>query len=200
MTSKIHQCLLFVSSALLLVVFQISVWGQSAANSGQISGQVLDSSGLAVPGLEVSARNKDTNLIRITITDEAGRYAIGPLPLSNYQVILKPANLEEATQDVYVSLGGRSTANFQLGVQPVRQSVTVTADAPGVIEPSQTFSKSILTEIQLRNLPAPGRRIKNLFLLTPATQIEPECGGFSISGQKGVFTSFNVDGGRSPVV
>ena len=71
----------------------------------------------------------------------------------------------------------------------------MTADAPGVIEPSQTFSKSILTEIQLRNLPAPGRRIKNLFLLTPATQIEPECGGFSISGQKGVFTSFNVDGG-----
>ena len=195
MTSKIHQCLLFVSSALLLVVFQISVWGQSAANSGQISGQVLDSSGLAVPGLEVSARNKDTNLIRTTITDEAGRYAIGPLPLGNYQVTLKPANLEEATQDVYVSLGGRSTANFQLGVQPVRQSVTVTADAPGVIEPSQTFSKSILTEIQLRNLPAPGRRIKNLFLLTPATQIEPECGGFSISGQKGVFTSFNVDGG-----
>ena len=107
MTSKIHQCLLFVSSALLLVVFQISVWGQSAANSGQISGQVLDSSGLAVPGLEVSARNKDTNLIRTTITDEAGRYAIGPLPLGNYQVTLKPANLEEATQDVYVSLGGR---------------------------------------------------------------------------------------------
>src|SRR5439155_10113474 len=84
-----------------------------------------------------------------------------------YQVTLKPANLEEATQDVYVSLGGRSTANFELGVQPVRQSVTVTADVPGVIEPTQTFSKSIFTEIQLRNLPAPGRRIKNLFLLTP---------------------------------
>ena len=195
MKSKINHCLLWLSSALLLLVFQTTLWGQSAANSGQISGQVLDSSGLAVAGLEVSARNKDTNLVRTTITDEAGRYAIGPLPLGNYAVTLKPANLEEATQDVYVSLGGRSTANFELGVQPVRQSVTVTADAPGVIEPTQTFSKSILTEIQLRNLPAPGRRIKNLFLLTPATQIEPECGGFSISCQKGVFTSFNVDGG-----
>ena len=64
-----------------------------------------------------------------------------------------------------------------------------------MIEPTQTFNKAVLTELQLRNIPAPGRRIKNLFLLTPATQIEPECGGFSISGQKGVYTSFNVDGG-----
>src|SRR5436190_16956398 len=79
-------------------------------------------------------------------------------------------------------------------MQTIRESIDVVADNTA-IEPSQTFSKAVLTDIQLRNLPANGRRIRNLFLLTPSTQIEPECGGFAISGQKGLFTNINVDGG-----
>src|SRR6185295_6631075 len=115
-------------------------------------------------------------------------------PLGTYEVTVAPPNMEPTAQQVYVSLGGRASADFHVGITPVRESVNVLAEVPGRIEPEQTFSKAVLTELQLRNIPAPGRRIKNLFLLTPATQIEPECGGFSISGQKGVYTSFNVDG------
>jgi hypothetical protein len=166
---------------------------QASANSGQIAGQVLDPSGAAVAAVEVIVRQVDTNYARTVVTDNTGRYAAGPVPLGLYEVAVHPANMEAATQRVYVSLGGRSTANFTLGVAPVLESVDVVAG--GHPEPGQTFSKAVLTDLQLRNLPAPGRRIKNLFLLTPATQIEPECGGFSISGQKGIFTSFNVDGG-----
>ena len=69
----------------LLLLCTVSVpsrlWAQSAANSGQIAGQVLDPSGAAVPGVEVSARNIDTNYTRMATTDDAGRYAVGPVPL-----------------------------------------------------------------------------------------------------------------------
>jgi hypothetical protein len=34
-----------------------------------------------------------------------------------------------------------------------------------------------------------------MFQLTPGTQIEPECGGFSVSGQKGTMINLNLDGG-----
>jgi len=37
------------------------LWAQSAANSGQIAGEILDPSGAAVAGVEVSVRNVDTN-------------------------------------------------------------------------------------------------------------------------------------------
>jgi hypothetical protein len=180
---------------IILLCLPTVLSGQSAANSGQISGQVLDPSGAVLPGIEVSIRNIDTNYRRVANTDESGRYAIGPVPLGTYEITVAPANMQAATQQVYVSLGGRANGDFRLGLPSIRESVSVVADVPGRIEPEQTFSKAVLTELQLRNIPAPGRRIKNLFLLTPATQIEPECGGFSISGQKGVFTSFNVDGG-----
>ncbi len=168
--------------------------GQSAANSGQIAGQVLDPSGAVVAGVEVTARNIDTNYTRTGTTDESGLYAIGTVPLGTYEVTVKPANLAASTQQVYVSLGGRTTANFDLGIQPVSQSLDVVATR-NAIEPGQTFSKSVLTDIQMRNLPLNGRRLRNAFLLTPSTQVEPECGGFAISGQKGLFTSINVDGG-----
>jgi hypothetical protein len=167
---------------------------QSSASSGQISGHVLDPSGGAVANVEVIVRQMDTNYSRSAETDAEGRYAVGPVPVGPYEVTVKPANMEAATRVVYVSLGGRAEADFDLGLAQVRESIDVVG-AQGIIEPSNTFSKAVLTNIQLRNLPAPGRRIKNLFQQTPATQIEPECGGFSISGQKGVYTSFNVDGG-----
>jgi len=186
---------IFFRSILFALSLPAVLLAQSAANSGQIAGQVVDPSGLAVPGVEISARNIDTNYTRIATTDDDGRYAVGPVPLGNYEVTAVPTNLQRMTQQVYVSLGGRASADFHVGITPVRESVDVVAEVPGRIEPEQTFSKAVLTELQLRNIPAPGRRIKNLFLLTPATQIEPECGGFSISGQKGVFTSINVDGG-----
>lgn len=191
-----HIVFLSVWMAALVAGFLLpkSLSAQADATSGHIVGQVLDPSGGAVVGADVTIRNIGTNYNRTIATDAAGRYAVGPVPLGTYEVTVKPANLEASTQQVYVSLGGRATANFDLGVQPVRESINVVADAPAVIEPGQSFSKAVLTDLQLRNLPAPGRRVRQLFLLTPTTQIEPECGGFSIAGQKGVYTSLNVDG------
>jgi len=180
------------SSLVLMLLLPIgAARAQSAANSGQIGGEVRDPSGAAIPSAEVTSRNVDTNSIRTVSSDQEGRYAIGPLPLGTYEVTAKAANMEAQTQRVYVSLGGRVNINFHLGVQSLHETVEVGTG----IEPAQTSSKAVLTDVQLRNLPAPGRRIKNLFLLTPSTQIEPECGGFSISGQKGVYTNINVDGG-----
>jgi len=164
---------------------------QSAAAAGQIVGQVSDPSGASIVGVEVSARNKDTNYTRSARTDDSGRYAFGQLPLGRYEVTVRGAGVQPSPQDAAVTLGGSATVNFDLSVGAVTESVEVSA----ALDRSSTLSKSVLTELQVRNLPANGRRIRSMFLLTPATQIEPECGGFAISGQKGLFTNINVDGG-----
>lgn len=162
---------------------------QGSATGGQVGGQVIDPQGAPIQGAAVTLRHVETNYSRTVTTDQAGRYAIGPIPTGAYEIVARPAGMQPASERVHVSLGGRSTVNFQVGLAGLEESVDVQT------EPDQLGARSILTEIQLRNIPAPGRRLKNLFLQTPATQIEPECGGFSISGQKGVYTSFNVDGG-----
>jgi hypothetical protein len=169
-------------------------FAQSAASSGQIVGQVVDATGGAVAAAEVTVRSKDTNLSRRTKTDSAGRYALSLLPLSTYEVVVSGAGFEPVVREIVVTLGATSTANVTLKVAGVTEGVEV-GGAAARVDRAGTHSKSVLTDLQIQNLPANGRRIRSMFLLTPSTQIEPECGGFAISGQKGLFTNINVDGG-----
>jgi hypothetical protein len=165
---------------------------QAAASSGQIVGQIADSSGAAIVGAQVTVQSDDTNLVRHAISDSAGRYAISLLPLGSFNVTVEASGLESARQPVVVRMGASVSANFALRVAGFSESVQVPVSA---VETAGTEGKAVLTDLQLQNLPASGRRVRSLFLFTPATQIEPECGGFAISGQKGVYTSINVDGG-----
>ena len=79
---------LLFTLVLVITIFNFAemAWGQSAANTGQIVGQVLDPSGGSVAGAEVTVRNKDTNFSRRATTDTAGRYAASYLPLGPYEV------------------------------------------------------------------------------------------------------------------
>jgi len=170
------------------------LWSQSAANSGQIVGLILDPSAAAVAGAQVTVRNKDTNFTRSTATDSAGRYAVW-VPLGPYEVTVKESGMQTPTQDAFVSLGSSVTVSFKLALAGRTESVEVTTDAPG-LEPTRSAPKSILTDLQIHELPSNGRRVQNTVTQTPTALIEPECRGFSISGQKGIYSNVSIDGGE----
>lgn len=174
----------------MLTVSPVAALAQTAANSGQIVGQVVDTTGAAVVDAEITIRSTDTNHVRRTTTDSSGRYAVTLLPLATYEVVARRAGFEPARQEVVVTLGASPGASFQLAVAGITEDVAVSGGAD-----SGTHAKAVLTDLQVQNLPASGRRIRSLFQLTPGTQIEPECGGFAVAGQKGTFINMNVDGG-----
>jgi hypothetical protein len=167
---------------------------QSAANSGAIIGQIIDPSSAAVQGVRVTVRNQDTNFTRRTTTDGAGRYAIAEVPLGPYEVEAEAAGFAKAQQQVVVTLGSSISAAFRLTVAARSESVVVNGAAAG-IEPARTSPKAVLTERELRSLPSNGRRVQNNVTETPTALIEPECRGFSISGQKGIYANVSIDGG-----
>ena len=96
------------------ILLFVLLWAQSAANTGQIVGQIVDQSGAAVGGAEVTVKNKDTNFSRTVATDSAGRYAAPYLPLGPYTVSVTAAGLQAPAQDVFVTLGSSISANFNL--------------------------------------------------------------------------------------
>ncbi len=169
---------------------------QSAANSGQIVGRVEDPSSASIAGVEVTLRNKDTNLTRRTSTDNEGRYAASNLPLGPYEISAKADLFEMSSAEAFLTAGSSVSVNFRLEIAGKAESVQViaTAETPGV-EATRTAPKSILTDLQIHELPSNGRRIQNLVTQMPATLIEPECSGFSVSGQKGIYANVSVDGG-----
>ncbi len=169
------------------------VSAQSAANSGAIVGKVEDASSASLPNATVVLRNRDTNLSRTVTADSSGRFAALDLPLGPYEVRANAKDFEPAMQEVFVTLGSVVSAPFRLSIAAQAQSVNVYAQDPG-LEPNRSYPRTILTEMQIRELPSNGRRLQNNLVETPTTLIEPECRGFSISGQKGIYANVSIDG------
>src|SRR5712692_8081704 len=68
-----------LASALISAV----VWAQVTA---QISGTVRDQSGAVSPGVEISATQTETGIVRKVVTNETGFYVLSNLALGPYRV------------------------------------------------------------------------------------------------------------------
>src|ERR1700674_3794982 len=58
----------------------------SAQSTAQISGIVSDPSGAVLPGVEVTATQTDTGLIRSVVSNETGSYTMPALPVGPYRL------------------------------------------------------------------------------------------------------------------
>lgn len=158
--------------AALVVMHPATARAQAAGPTGEIVGHIVDRSGAAVVNAAVTVRGTETNLVRKTTSDATGRYAVSQLPLGAFEISVESPGFAPATETVAVRMGTSVTVNVTLGVAGVAENVEV---ATGVAEATAADGKAVLTAMQLQSLPAAGRRVRSLFLLTPATQIEPEC-------------------------
>ncbi|MBV9507369.1 MAG: carboxypeptidase regulatory-like domain-containing protein, partial [Acidobacteriia bacterium] len=141
----------------VLLALGTTGWAQSGANSGQIVGQVLDPSAAAISGAAASILNKDTHFKRTATTDKAGRYAVSDLPLGPYLVSVNASGFETTAQDALVTLGSSVSVNFNLPLAGKTESLKVTGDDVPGIEPTASAPKSILTDLQIHELPSQGR-------------------------------------------
>ena len=162
-----------VVAAIGLLNSPAMLWSQTGGNSGEIVGQVLDSSSASISGAKVTVRNKATNFTRGATTDSAGRYAVSLLPLGPYEVTAKAAGFNLSAQEAAVGLGDSVTADFKLSVGASREAVEVKAELSAP-DPTLALSKSVLTDLQIHDLPSNGRRLQNLIWDIPGGQLEPE--------------------------
>src|ERR1700756_3632697 len=101
--------------ALLLFVHATLAFAQS--DNGQISGQVTDPQGLAVPDAAVQVINQATLTKRETKTDAAGNYSVLSLPEGRYQVVVTVSGFSTVmSQDISVAGGQSAVFNVQLTV------------------------------------------------------------------------------------
>ena len=65
---------------LVLLLFAVAHPGYSQTTNGSILGDIVDSSGAALPGVAVSATSVETGAIRQTLTNAVGAYRLAALP------------------------------------------------------------------------------------------------------------------------
>ncbi len=164
----------FVSqiSAVLAILLCTGAFAYGQADKATITGFVSDSSGAAVPGVKVVARNTATGAAFNTVTNEVGIYNISSLPAGIYTVQMEQAGFREyLRQDVQLVVAQVAQINVHLEVGAVDQVVTVSGAEP-LLETETSTEATGLQEQAIRDLPlnaAGGRDALNVLIQSVPT-------------------------------
>jgi carboxypeptidase family protein len=165
--------------------------------SASLSGIVTDPTGAPVPAASITAKNLETAAVRNTVTDDAGRYQVFPLPVGQYEVkVTKSGFQEEIRSGIHLVVGQEASVDIRLHVGEVRQRVTVTEEAPMVSTTTRDIS-GLVGEQQVKELPLNGRSFDLLLTLNPGVVnfTWEKTGGVGISNST-VGNMFSVSGNR----
>src|SRR5712692_9136693 len=125
--------------------------------TGSILGTVRDSSGGAIPGVNVSAKSTETGAVRSAVTDGSGAYQILSVPAGAYDVEAANKGFKtEVRKGVVVTVAAAVTVNFTLAVGQVQETVEVTSGSPE-LNTTDASMGGLVGETAVRELPLNGR-------------------------------------------
>ena len=137
----------WVFVALSIVVFSCSLaFGQAV--SGNVVGTVVDASGAAVVGADVTAHNVATGVTWTNKTNSTGGYRFDNLPIGSYEVGAKASGFQTTSEKVEVQLNKTGTANITL----TPGSASTTIEVAGVAETLDTTTAQIQTTYEAKML------------------------------------------------
>ncbi len=120
---------------------------------GTITGAVVDQAGAVVPGVEVVARNTETQVAYRTATTSSGDYTIEGVPIGIYGVTITAQGFNTFTQTgIRIYVGQTARVDAKLVVGDSKQEVTITGEAP-LLKPETSDQSFNVPVEQLDNLP-----------------------------------------------
>ena len=170
---------------------------QSEATTGIIRGVVHGPGGAPVAGALVLIQHGETGLATSVETTASGTFARTLLPLGSYELIVtKDAEgLMERIAGLTLRVG--ETLNLDIALKEVvAEEITVSENAYQTPAADDATTSQRLDDEVIEGLPTNGRNFFDLTLLTPGASLSqgPDGDELNISGQRGIFNNFIVDG------
>src|SRR5712691_9362281 len=186
----------------VLAIASVSVF-VVAANAGAqvleatLYGVVHDSTGAILPGVSVVVTHQGTNLVRETVSDERGEFALPALPAGPYAIKIELAGFKTYnSQGLTLGAGQTLRQTYVLEVGTLSETVTVSESAPLVQTTSTAQIQSIGTEV--REIPVSRRNLQNVILLASGvSSTDNALGGgrpFRVNGVGDGGNTLTVDG------
>ncbi len=174
---------------------------QAQTSAGNLVGRVQDKEGTVLPGVTVTATQKDTGVTRSTVTESDGTFRLPSLPIGVYTVTVELDGFATVTIDeVRMSVASQREINVDMSASTVEESITVVDEAP-LVQTTPSIG-TVVSEQQLENLPLNGRQFANLAILAPGTALsynsDPTKPGqltVALNGGIGRNVNFLIDGG-----
>jgi hypothetical protein len=162
------------------------------AGTGQVVGTVMDASGAAIAGAEVTLTDTATNEPRTSMSNDAGRYVFPNIPPGIYNITInKPGFRLAKLTDQQVVVAETRTYDVKLEIGSSTQVVEVTSTNTELQTMNATIGNTI-TGAALDALPGLGRDVSTFVSLQPG--VAPDG---SVAGANQDQNSFQLDGGNN---
>ena len=166
---SMKHALLAVSAAVAIsVLTSESAFAQ--VPTGQISGRVMDSSGLALPGVTVTATQTSTSLVRSVVTNETGQYTLPSLPLGPYQLEAALPGFRTFVQSgITLQVNANLVIDATLPIGALNETITVSSRPSDIAVETRSMGVGTVIESErILELPLPARNVVNLINLAGA--------------------------------
>lgn len=182
---------------LILLTVTGTAWSQ--ANRATVTGTVTDSSGAAIVGVQVSAKNLGTSLVTSAQSNQDGIYSIPNLFPGTYSLQFKKDGFKSVS---YPSVTLESTQvaeiNVPLTVGDVVETVKVTSDAPVLDHETATIGTNmkgdVVTDLPL-SIYGGGRFIEDFAVaLVPGYSPYSSPYGAVVNGSQWFTKDYTIDG------
>ncbi len=188
---------------LMALLTSVNVVGQQI--TGSIRGTVSDPSDAIVRAATVTAKQIETGLTRVAITDRQGQYVLVELPIGHYQLEVQAKGFQKYLQQgISLDVNQTATVGIHLKLGSETQQVEVSANAALVQSTVSSLGQTVM-EHEILDLPLDGRNFSQLGLLQPGVvPLTPgllEAGGparqnqsYAVDGQRPESNNFLIDG------
>jgi Carboxypeptidase regulatory-like domain/TonB-dependent Receptor Plug Domain len=168
---------------------------RAQVNTGNLSGQITDSSGAVVRGVTLALEGTETGYKRTVQSEADGNYVFPNLPIGNYTLTVSASGFATEKEDETISVGSRTRADFHLHPGAADQTVEVTSDASGLSKDDASIS-TVVTNETIAETPLFLRNWDDLLRTVPGVQINryTNQSGATSAGRTG---DFNVNGVHS---
>ena len=179
------------------LVFAVAVFAQ--ANRASISGTIKDPSGAVIVGVDVTAKNIETNVETAAVSNNDGIYLLPNLPPGTYELTFRKTGFKEVVQPS-VTLISTQAAGIDVSMQvgAASENVTVTADAPVLDTQSASIGTNmngkVVTDLPL-SIYGGGRFVENFAVaITPGYSPISSPYGAVVNGGQWFTKDYTIDG------
>ena len=170
-------------------------------SSGTLLGRIADGSGAPLPGVTVTAVNKETGYTRTDTTGTDGTFRLPSLPIGLYTVTADLSGFATVTvEEVRLNVASERSIEVTMTQASLEESITVVDEAP-LVQTSPSIG-TVVSQDELENLPLNGRQFANLASLAPGTSLsvnsdptKPGQQTVALNGGIGRNVNYVIDGG-----
>jgi hypothetical protein len=185
------------------VLLLAAVPALSQETTGALQGTVsVKTDKTPLPGVSVEAIHVPTGTRYAGVTGSSGQFNILNVRVGGpYTVTAKISGFRpETIKDVSVALGEKRFLGFELDVEALKESVTVTAEAEPLISPTRMGSSESLSDAEIKSLPTIRRQFQDFARTNPYVNVnasDPTQTNISVSGKNNRYNTIQIDGAVS---